>query len=125
LLPRLFNRIGLPEFFEKASGETLQTRGIELEFTRMRLHFVHGLVIENVRIGHAESPDDPVLSLAEIQLQLNYRALLRRNGRLMDSFCARVISSGRSRQPMVHPRQHSDRIALPNEQHLVARPFSS
>jgi hypothetical protein len=73
-----FNRIGLPDFLKRRLVETLQTRGIELEFTRMRLHFVHGLVIENVRLGHAEAPDDPVLSLAEIQLQLNYRALLRR-----------------------------------------------
>ena len=73
-----FNRIGLPDFLKRRLVETLQTRGVELEFTRMRLHFVHGLVIENVRLGHAEAPDDPVLSLAEIQLQLNYRALLRR-----------------------------------------------
>ena len=73
-----FNRIGLPDFLKRRLVQTLQTRGIELTFTRMRLHFVHGLVIENVRIGHAEAPDDPVLSLAEIQLQLNYRALWRR-----------------------------------------------
>ena len=73
-----FNRIGLPDFLKRRLVATLQTRGIELEFTRMRLHFVHGLVIENVRIGHPEPPDNPVLSLAEIQLQLNYRALLRR-----------------------------------------------
>ncbi|MGA2788605.1 MAG: AsmA-like C-terminal region-containing protein [Verrucomicrobiota bacterium] len=73
-----FNRIGLPDFLKRRLVQTLQTRGIELEFTRMRLHFVRGLVIENVHIGHAKAPDDPVLSLAEIQLQLNYRALLRR-----------------------------------------------
>ncbi len=73
-----FNRIGLPDFLKRRLVETLQTRGIKLEFTRMRLNFVHGLVVENVRLGHAEAPDDPVLSLAEIQLQLNYRALLRR-----------------------------------------------
>jgi len=73
-----FNRIGLPDFLKKRLVATLQTRGIELEFTRMRLHFVHGLVVENVRLGHAAAPDDPVLSLAEVQLQLNYHALLRR-----------------------------------------------
>jgi hypothetical protein len=73
-----FNRIGLPDFLKRRLVETLQTRGIELAFTRMRLNLVRGLVIENVRIGHAEAPDDPVLSLAEIQLQLNYRALWHR-----------------------------------------------
>ena len=50
------NRIGLPDFLKRRLVETLQTRGIELEFTRMRLHFVHGLVIENVRLGHAQAP---------------------------------------------------------------------
>jgi len=73
-----FNRIGLPDFLKRQLVQTLQTRGIDLAFTRMRLHLVHGLVIENVRIGHAEAPDDPVFSLAEIQLQLNYRALWHR-----------------------------------------------
>jgi hypothetical protein len=73
-----FNRIGLPDFLKRRLVATLQTRGIELKFTRMRLHLVHGLVIENVRIGHAEPSDNPVLSLAEMQLQLNYRALWRR-----------------------------------------------
>jgi len=73
-----FNRIGLPDFLKRRLVATLQTRGIELAFTRMRLNLVHGLVVENVRIGHAVAPDDPVFSLAEIQLQLNYRALLHR-----------------------------------------------
>jgi hypothetical protein len=73
-----FNRLGLPDFLKRRLVDTLQRQGIELAFTRMRLHLVHGLVIENVRIGHAQAPDDPALSLAEVQLQLDYRALLRR-----------------------------------------------
>jgi hypothetical protein len=73
-----FNRIGLPDFLKRRLVQNLQARGIDLAFTRMRLHFVHGLVIENVRIGHAEAPEDPVLTLAQIQLHLNYRALWHR-----------------------------------------------
>ncbi len=73
-----FNRIGLPDFLKRRLVETLQARGIELEFTRMRLNLVHGLVVENVRLGHAKTPGDPAFSVAEIQLELNYRALLRR-----------------------------------------------
>ena len=73
-----FNRIGLPDFLKRRLVETLQRQGIELAFSRMRLNLVHGLVIESVRLGHAQTPDDPVLSVAEVQLQLNYRALLRR-----------------------------------------------
>ena len=73
-----FNRLGLPDFLKRRLVETLQRQGVELAFTRMRLHLVRGLVVENVRLGHAEAPEDPVFSLAEIQLQLNYRALLHR-----------------------------------------------
>ena len=75
-----FNRIGLPDFLKRRLLETLQTRGIELEFSRMRLHFVHGLVLENVRIGHpaGAGPDNPLLTAGEVQLHLNYRALLHR-----------------------------------------------
>src|ERR1035438_9131534 len=69
-----FNRIGLPDFLKTRLVATLQTRGIDLEFTRMRLRFVRGLVIENARIGHTGTAGDPVLSLAEIQLRLNHRA---------------------------------------------------
>jgi hypothetical protein len=35
-------------------------------------------VVENIRLGHARTPGDPSFSVAEIQLELNYRALLRR-----------------------------------------------
>jgi hypothetical protein len=73
-----FNRIGLPDFLKRRLVQTLQARGVDLDFTRMRLHFVHGLVVDNVRIGHAAAPDDPVFTLARGQLRLNYRALLRR-----------------------------------------------
>ena len=73
-----FNRIGLPDFLKRRLVQTLHTRGIELEFTRMRLNLVRGLVVENVRLGHAQTPGDPTFSVDEIQLQLNYRALLRR-----------------------------------------------
>jgi len=73
-----FNRIGLPDFLKTRLVATLHERGIELEFTRMRLSFGRGIVADNVRIGHAQNFASPVLSLAEIQLHLDYHALLRR-----------------------------------------------
>ena len=72
-----FNRIGLPDFLKTRLVATLHERGIELEFSRMRLRFERGIVAENVRIGGEETVG-PVLTLAEVQLQLNFRALLRR-----------------------------------------------
>ena len=72
------NRVGLPDFLKRPLVEKLHTRGIELEFSRLRLHFIHGLVAENVRIGQAKASGNPSLSLAEVQLQLDFRALLHR-----------------------------------------------
>jgi hypothetical protein len=95
-----FNRFGLPDFFKKRLVETLQAQGIELEFTRMRLNLVRGLVVENVRLGHAKMPGDPVFSVGEIQLQLNYRALLRRQWQL-DGL---VLRQGRFIWPLAPPQ---------------------
>jgi hypothetical protein len=94
------NRVGLPDFLKRRLVETLQARGIELEFTRMRLNLVHGLVVENVRLGHARTPGDPEFSVAEIQLQLDYRALLRRQWQL-DGL---VLRQGKFIWPLAPPR---------------------
>jgi hypothetical protein len=73
-----FNRIGMPDFLKTRLVATLHERGIELEFTRMRLRFERGIVAENVRIGGEQNAAGPMLTLAEVQLQLDFRALLRR-----------------------------------------------
>jgi len=73
-----FNRVGLPDFLKRPLVEKLRSRGVELEFTRLRLRFVRGLVAENVRLGHAATPGSPAISLAEVQLRLDHRALLHR-----------------------------------------------
>ncbi len=73
-----FNRIGLPDFLKTRLVTTLHERGIELEFSRLRLRFERGIVAENVRIGGPQTAASPVLTLAEVQLQLDFRALLRR-----------------------------------------------
>ena len=49
---------------------------MQLEFTRMRLRFVHGLVCDNVRIGSVQGAGGPVLRAREVQLRVNYPALL-------------------------------------------------
>lgn len=71
------NRIGLPDFAKERLVSALRQRGIELQFVRLRLNFVRGLVADNVRIGGA-TPDSPSLSLQEVRLQLNYHALFHR-----------------------------------------------
>ena len=73
-----FNKIGLPDFLKRPLVETLRARGVELDFARLRLSFTRGLVADNVHIGRVQMTNSPVFSLQQIQLQLNYRALLHR-----------------------------------------------
>ena len=73
-----FNKVGLPDFLKRSLVETLRARGVELEFTHLRLSLHRGLVADNVHIGGAEKTGGPALSLQQAQLQLDYRALLHR-----------------------------------------------
>jgi len=70
-----FNRIGLPDFAKRPLIDALRQHGIALEFVRLRLNFLRGLVADNVHVG-GESPDSPSLSVQELQLQINYPTLL-------------------------------------------------
>ena len=72
------NLIGLPQFLKTELTTNLRNRGVELEFSRMRLRLIHGLVCENVSIGDANHPERPRFSASEVQLQLDYNALRHR-----------------------------------------------
>jgi hypothetical protein len=72
------NQIGMPDFLKRPLVETLRTHGIELELVRLRLSLRHGLVAEHVSIGRTQETNSPRLALREVQLRLDYRALLRR-----------------------------------------------
>ncbi|HEX4349578.1 MAG TPA: hypothetical protein VH251_04295, partial [Verrucomicrobiae bacterium] len=68
--------VGLPNFLKARLVRALQQRNVQLEFTRMHLSLVHGLICDNVRIGAAQSSDDPVLTAREVQLRVDFMALL-------------------------------------------------
>ena len=72
------NLVGLPGFLKTRLVTALHERGVELEFTRMRLRLVHGLICDNVRIGTPHETGNPVLTAREVQLRLSYPALLHR-----------------------------------------------
>ncbi|HEX3628141.1 MAG TPA: hypothetical protein VH280_22250 [Verrucomicrobiae bacterium] len=71
------NQVGLPDYVKRALVDALRQHGVTLEFVRLRLDFRRGLVADNVRIG-GESPDSPSLDVQQVQLQINYAALLHR-----------------------------------------------
>lgn len=74
------NQIGLPGFLKRPLLEQLRQRGVELEFTRLRLLWYRGIVAENVRFGRTREASSPSLAARRAELGLEGRALLR--GRL-------------------------------------------
>jgi hypothetical protein len=72
------NRVGLPGFLKTRLVAALRQNGMQLEFSRMRLTLVHGIVADNVRVGAAQNSNPSALVAREVQLQLDYSALLHR-----------------------------------------------
>ncbi len=66
-----FDRVGVPDFLQRRLVETLRERGVELEFSRLRFSLFHGLIADNVSVGHAAAPDSPELSAREVRLELD------------------------------------------------------
>ncbi len=76
------NLVGLPGFLKTRLVAALHERGADLEFSRMRVRLIHGLVCDNVRVGVAENADSPVLAAREVQLRLDLPALLHRRAQI-------------------------------------------
>jgi hypothetical protein len=69
------NQVGLPDFVKRPLLEKLHSRGIDLQFTRLRLRWYRGIVAENVRFESANEPLTPQLKLNEVEVRLNHTAL--------------------------------------------------
>ena len=73
-----FNRVGLPDFLKTRLVATLRDQGVDLEFSRLRLRLIRGIVAENVRVSQARVTDGPGLSAREVQVRVDFTALLHR-----------------------------------------------
>ncbi len=72
------NEIGLPGFLKRPLLEELHTRGVDLQFSRLRLRWYRGLVAENVRFGSArQQTSGPQLSIKTVEVKLDRAALLK------------------------------------------------
>ena len=69
--------VGLPGFLKRPLLAKLRAHGLELRFSRLRLSWFHGIVAQNVHFGRADRPFSPQLTLGEIRVLLNLRALAR------------------------------------------------
>ena len=71
-----FNVIGLPDFVKTRLVAALRQHDLDLQFTRMRLRFIRGFVAENVRLGQTKNTAQSEFTAGEVQLRLDYVALL-------------------------------------------------
>jgi hypothetical protein len=71
-----FNLVGLPNFLKSRLTATLHERGLDLEFSRMRLRPARGFIAENVRVGGTNDAAATRFTAKEIQLRLDYGSLL-------------------------------------------------
>jgi len=107
------NEIGLPDFVKAPLLDRLRERGLNLHFTRMRWRWYRGIIAENVSFGRADGNGlAPRLTLKEMELRLNHRALL--HGQLqVDSL---LLRQGRLAWPVSAPPEPPRELALENIQ---------
>ena len=72
------DKVGLPNFIKDPLVEKLHDRGLDLQFTRLRLRLNRGIIAENVFVGRTNDLSSPQLTLKEVQVRLDYAALLKR-----------------------------------------------
>ena len=102
------NQIGLPGFIKRPLLQKLRERGVDLQFSRLRLRW-EGIVAENVRFNSAtDEPLSPEFRLAQVQVQLNHKALSRFQFQV-DSLRLR---RGRLAWPIAETNQPSRQLAI-------------
>ena len=84
-----FNLVGLPGFLKTQLVASLHERGVNLEFSRMRLRLVHGLVCDNVRLGDTNATATAAFAAREVQLRLNFPVLLQARRWQLDGLVVR------------------------------------
>lgn len=71
------NQVGLPGFIKRPLLEQLRARGVELQFTNLRLSWSRGFVAYDVRFGRAADPATPQFSARRVEIPLKLAALCR------------------------------------------------
>src|SRR5678815_1851484 len=69
------NQVGLPYFVKDPLLDKLRARGVDLQFSRLRLRWDQGIVAENVHFGPTGKELTPHFKVAEVQVRLNWNAL--------------------------------------------------
>lgn len=70
------NQVGVPEWVKRPLLAQLQERGIDLEFSRMRVRLTRGLVAEDVSLTRRQEKPGEIFHAGELQLRLRWSALM-------------------------------------------------
>ncbi len=105
------SEVGLPDFLKRPLLQSLETRGVELRFSRLRWRWARGFVAEDVRFGSAlPLPDIPQLSLREVELRLDSSQLYH----LKFAVNGLNLGGGKLSWPLLNPSQPSSVLNLTN-----------
>jgi hypothetical protein len=105
-------QIGLPDFAKKPLLESLRGRGLDLQFSRLRLDWHHGIVAETVLFGRASEPLSPQLTARLVQVRLSHEALAH----LQIEVDSVVLRQGRLVWPLAETNQAPRQLAVENLQ---------
>ena len=78
LLALWLNHFGFPDLAKERIVIALRERGVDLQFTRMRLLWFRGIVADNIHFGKAGDPRGLRASATEADLHVRIKPLLRR-----------------------------------------------
>jgi hypothetical protein len=106
------NQVGLPGFVKEPLLQKLRARGLDLRFSRLRLRWYRGLVLENVRFERADEGLSPQFTIKEVQVRLNHHALAR----LQLQIDSLVLRQGRLVWPIAETLQAPRQLAIENIQ---------
>ncbi len=110
------NKVGLPGFLKQRLLDKLHERGVDIQFTRLRLRYYRGIVAENVRFGRAdESTNSPSLSAREVELKINHAAL-RHFEFTIDSL---ILHEGQLTWPLAETNRPPRKLSVDNIQTRV------
>ncbi len=104
------NQVGLPGIVKRPLLQKLRARGLDLQFSRLRLRWYEGIVAEDVRFGHADDPASGQMTIGEVKLLFNLKALL--HGRLqVDQL---IVTHGRLVLPLQGAQGAPHQLSIEN-----------
>lgn len=71
-----FDKVGLPDFLKSRLRDTIRAQGVDVDFTRLRLRVLRGLVAENIQVRPVTATNSVALTLGEAQLHLDWPGML-------------------------------------------------